>query len=54
MCIRDRPGPILAQRTVVLDLTDESHGNFNGIGVADVTTKDVYKRQTLLRPGLSA
>ena len=33
------PGPILAQRTVVLDLTDESHGNFNGIGVADVTTK---------------
>ena len=33
------PGPIQAQRTVVLDLTDESHGNFNGIGVADVTTK---------------
>ena len=33
------PGPILAQRTVVLDLTDESHGNFDGIGVADVTTK---------------
>ncbi len=33
------PGPICAQRTVVLDLTDESHGNANGIGVADVTTK---------------
>lgn len=33
------PGPIRTQRTVVLDLTDESHGNFNGIGVADVTTK---------------
>ncbi|MBU5434014.1 lactate racemase domain-containing protein [Pseudoflavonifractor sp. MSJ-37] len=33
------PGPIDAQRCVVLDLTDESHGNFNGIGVADVTTK---------------
>lgn len=24
---------------MVLDLTDESHGNANGIGVADVTTK---------------
>ena len=35
----DEPGPIRAQRTVVLDLTDESHGNANGIGVADVTTK---------------
>lgn len=33
------PGPIHAQRTVVLDLTDASHGNANGIGVADVTTK---------------
>lgn len=33
------PGPIQAQRTVVLDLTDESHGNMNGLGMADVTTK---------------
>lgn len=33
------PGPIDAQRIVVLDLTDETHGNANGIGVADVTTK---------------
>ena len=33
------PGPLKAQRTVVLDLTDASHGNANGIGVADVTTK---------------
>ena len=24
---------------MVLDLTDETHGNANGIGVADVTTK---------------
>ena len=28
-----------AQRIVVLDLTDETHGNCNGIGLADVTTK---------------
>ncbi|WP_298033533.1 lactate racemase domain-containing protein [uncultured Dysosmobacter sp.] len=33
------PGPIQAQRTVVLDLTDETHGNMNGLGAADVTTK---------------
>ena len=33
------PGPIRAQRTVVLDLTDETHGNMNGLGAADVTTK---------------
>ena len=38
------PGPIKTQRTVVLDLTDESHGNFNGIGVADVTTKRLIDR----------
>lgn len=37
-------GPIFAQRTVVLDLTDESHGNFNGIGVADVTTRRVIDK----------
>ena len=33
------PGPIRAQNTVVLDLSDETHGNANGIGMADVTTK---------------
>ena len=33
------PGPLKAQRTVVLDLTDASHGNANGIGAADITTK---------------
>ncbi len=35
----DLPGPITAQNCVVLDLTDETHGNANGIGCADVTTK---------------
>ena len=38
------PGPIKAQRTVVLDLTDASHGNANGIGVADITTKRVVDK----------
>ena len=38
------PGPLKAQRTVVLDLTDASHGNANGIGVADITTKRVVDK----------
>lgn len=38
------PGPIRAQRTVVLDLTDETHGNMNGLGAADVTTKRVVDK----------
>lgn len=41
------PGPIQAQRTVVLDLTDESHGNFNGIGCADVTTKRLVDKSNV-------
>lgn len=32
-------GGITKQRVVVLDLTDESHGNIIGLGKADVTTK---------------
>lgn len=40
----DEPGPILAQRVVVLDLTDDTHGNANGIGKADVTTKRVVDK----------
>ncbi|MFI3226570.1 MAG: lactate racemase domain-containing protein [Clostridia bacterium] len=34
-----KPGPLTAQKCVVLDLTDETHGNANGIGLADITTK---------------
>ncbi|WP_409968805.1 lactate racemase domain-containing protein [Bengtsoniella intestinalis] len=34
-----KPGPLTAQKCVVLDLTDETHGNANGVGLADVTTK---------------
>ena len=32
------------QRYVVLDLTDETHGNANGIGMADFTTKRVFDK----------
>ena len=32
-------GPIDVQRIAVLDLTEATHGNCNGIGLADVTTK---------------
>lgn len=35
------------QRIAVLDLTDETHGNFNGLGLADVTTKRVYDKVDL-------
>jgi hypothetical protein len=32
------------QRIAVLDLTDKSHGNFGGLGSADVTTDRVYRK----------
>ena len=37
-------GGIDAQRLAVLDLSDESHGNCIGVGVADVTTKRLYDK----------
>jgi len=35
------------QRIVVLDLTRETHGNANGIGVADFTTKRLFNKMDL-------
>lgn len=32
------------QRIAVFDLTDKSHGNFGGLGSADVTTRRLYKK----------
>lgn len=32
------------QKTVVLDLSDETHGNASGIGLADFTTRRVFKK----------
>lgn len=37
-------GGILKQRTVVLDLSDESHGSFIGLGMADVSTKRAFEK----------
>ena len=31
-------------RIVVLDLTDETHGNANGVGLADIITRRLYER----------
>ncbi|GAB6171288.1 lactate racemase domain-containing protein [Paradesulfitobacterium aromaticivorans] len=32
------------QRIVVLDLTEETHGNFHGLGLADVCTRRVFEK----------
>lgn len=37
-------GGIEAQRVVVLDLTDETHGNGAGVGLSDVTTRRLYQK----------
>lgn len=37
-------GGIRKQRTVVLDVSDESHGSFVGLGMADVTTKRAFEK----------
>ena len=31
-------------RIVVLDLTDETHGNANGVGLADIITRRLHER----------
>ncbi len=38
-CADSASGGIQTKRIVVLDLTEESHGNSNGVGMADVTTR---------------
>lgn len=37
-------GGIHAQRVAVLDLTEETHGNASGIGLADVTTQRLFRK----------
>ncbi len=37
-------GPPRPDKLVVLDLTDETHGNANGMGVADVTTRRLFEK----------
>lgn len=43
-------GGIKAQRVVALDLTEQSHGNACGIGLADVTTRRLFNKMDLSRP----
>ncbi|MBQ6775956.1 MAG: DUF2088 domain-containing protein [Synergistaceae bacterium] len=37
-------GGIKKQRVVVLDISEESHGNFIGLGMADITTKRTFEK----------
>jgi hypothetical protein len=37
-------GGFQSERVVVLDLTDETHGNSNGLGMADVTTDRAFSK----------
>lgn len=43
-CTAYADGGISAARVVVLDLTDETHGNAHGCGLADVTTRRLYSK----------
>lgn len=43
-CADSASGGIQTNRIAVLDLTDETHGNANGVGVADVTTRRVLEK----------
>ena len=40
------PGPS-ATRVVVLDVTDRSHGNSCGVGMADITTRRLFNKMDL-------
>lgn len=40
-------GGIDAEKVVVLDLTDETHGNAQGIGLAEVTTRRLFNKMKL-------
>lgn len=43
-CYKSASGGIEVKRIVVLDLTEKTHGNFNGLGVADITTKRCFDK----------
>lgn len=46
-CTRYASGGIQAEKVVVLDLTDETHGNAQGVGLADVTTRRLFEKMKL-------
>lgn len=43
-CADSASGGIEVKRIVVLDLTEETHGNSNGVGMADVTTRRLLEK----------
>lgn len=46
-CTNYASGGIQAEKVVVLDLTDETHGNAQGVGLADVTTRRLFDKMKL-------
>ena len=40
-------GGIEAEKCVILDLTDETHGNAQGVGLAEVTTRRLFNKMKL-------
>ena len=46
-CTPYASGGIDAERVAVLDLTDETHGNAQGCGLADVTTRRLFEKMKL-------
>ncbi len=46
-CTKYASGGIDAEKVVVLDLTDETHGNAQGVGLADVTTRRLVGKMKL-------
>ncbi len=46
-CTKYCSGGIDAEKVVVLDLTDETHGNAQGVGLADVTTRRLFDKMKL-------
>ena len=46
-CTKYASGGIDAGKVVVLDLTDETHGNAQGVGLADVTTRRLVSKMKL-------
>lgn len=40
-------GGISAEKVVILDLTDETHGNAQGVGLAEVTTRRLFNKMKL-------
>lgn len=43
-CTKFASGGIQAEKVVILDLTEETHGNAQGVGLADVTTRRLFNK----------